>query len=180
MKWYTKSKRKNSKKFILINCARCGKEKELEYKDYVYAQKRNYKLYCNNHCSGKDHYQRIEPFSGWKLCQNKSEEEKHRRKPDTDMKALLKRAERRGSESNIDLNYLKELWSKQKGCCAYTGVELHHKINDPIRTASIDRIDSSKGYVKGNVQFVSVIANFAKNSYSDLLMKEWIGIIKKS
>ena len=38
--------------------------------------------------------------------------------------------------------------------------------------ASVDRIDNHKGYVPGNIQFVCMIANFAKNvfSESDLLM----------
>ena len=34
-------------------------------------------------------------------------------------------------------------------------------------TASLDRIDSEKGYVKENVRFVAVIANFSKNKFSD-------------
>lgn len=33
--------------------------------------------------------------------------------------------------------------------------------------ASLDRIDSSIGYVKGNIQFISLIAQFAKNDFSD-------------
>jgi hypothetical protein len=33
--------------------------------------------------------------------------------------------------------------------------------------ASLDRIDSSKGYVNGNIQFVSYMAQIAKNEFSD-------------
>jgi hypothetical protein len=36
------------------------------------------------------------------------------------------------------------------------------KMQSAINMASLDRIDSSKGYVKGNVQFVSAILNYAK------------------
>ena len=32
---------------------------------------------------------------------------------------------------------------------------------------SLDRIDSSKGYLKGNVRFVTVMANLAKGTFSD-------------
>ena len=32
---------------------------------------------------------------------------------------------------------------------------------------TLDRIDNDKGYVKGNVRFVSVIFNFARNNFSD-------------
>lgn len=38
----------------------------------------------------------------------------------------------------------------------------HHS----LKRASLDRIDSSKGYVKGNVEFVCLLINMAKNSYS--------------
>lgn len=34
------------------------------------------------------------------------------------------------------------------------------------KRASLDRIDSSKGYIKGNVQFVCHMANVAKNDYT--------------
>ena len=33
------------------------------------------------------------------------------------------------------------------------------------KTASLDRIDSCKGYVFGNVQFVSVMANYGKRDF---------------
>ena len=39
--------------------------------------------------------------------------------------------------------------------------------NDPIYTASLDRIDSNKGYIKGNVQFISTAINYMKNNMSN-------------
>lgn len=38
--------------------------------------------------------------------------------------------------------------------------------NNPIYTASLDRIDSSKGYEIGNVQFISTAINYMKNTMS--------------
>lgn len=60
---------------------------------------------------------------------------------------------------------------RQKGICPYTGwiLELPHhrnKIRNP-KIASLDRIDSSKGYVIENLQFVSMMANFAKNNFTE-------------
>jgi hypothetical protein len=84
-----------------------------------------------------------------------------------------KRVKSHGRECTITLQYLKELWEKQEGCCPYTGWELDnpratHDWNGyrlhPKR-ASLDRLDSSFGYVPGNVQFVSVIANYAKSIF---------------
>lgn len=43
--------------------------------------------------------------------------------------------------------------------CAITGDLLQD-----INKASLDRIDSSKGYVKGNVQWVTIQANIAKHT----------------
>lgn len=36
-----------------------------------------------------------------------------------------------------------------------------------IKRASLDRKDPARGYVPDNVQFVCLIANYAKNAFSD-------------
>lgn len=87
---------------------------------------------------------------------------------------------------NIDAEYLKELWAQQNGRCAYTNIPLIHKKEksleplDIINVASLDRIDSSKGYIKGNVQFVCIGANLAKNKASDAQMRQFIKTIKSN
>ena len=58
-------------------------------------------------------------------------------------------ARRRGLVFEIDAEYLWSVWEAQKGQCAYTGLPI--ELN---RDASLDRIDSSRGYVKGNVHWV--------------------------
>lgn len=68
-------------------------------------------------------------------------------------------------------DYLLELWETQKHRCPYTGDELilkHHRGRGEklVNQASIDRIDSSKGYIRGNIEFVSLMANYAKNSWT--------------
>ena len=45
--------------------------------------------------------------------------------------------------------------------------------------ASLDRKDSSKGYIEGNVQFVSCALNYAKNSSDDSSVVELISLIKQ-
>lgn len=85
-----------------------------------------------------------------------------------------KQKRRFSQEINVDVEYLEGLWEEQKGICPYTGWQLTLPKSSagwiggqPINGASLDRIDNKSGYVKGNVQFVAVMANFAKNRYSD-------------
>lgn len=53
----------------------------------------------------------------------------------------------------IDYDFLWALWESQKGICAIMGIPMVHKLNC-LDSISIDRIDSSKGYVPGNVHLV--------------------------
>jgi hypothetical protein len=87
-----------------------------------------------------------------------------------------RRAKASGRECSITLEYLKELWIQQSGRCVYTGWELDNPENTSLwdnnhklhpRTASLDRIDSDLGYIPGNVQFVCVMANFAKRDFQE-------------
>lgn len=82
---------------------------------------------------------------------------------------------------NIDEKYLKQLWERQKGICPYTGIKMilpetthkSHQIKS-LKRASLDRIDSSKGYLKDNVEFVCYAINSAKNNFKKEEMKSFI------
>lgn len=82
---------------------------------------------------------------------------------------------RKRKQGDLDLVFLKELWDFQEGKCPYTGWPLkqmeknYHKCQLPKTPdrASLDRVDSSKGYLKGNVRFISLMAQYAKNKFTD-------------
>lgn len=83
--------------------------------------------------------------------------------------AILGNAKKRASDKewdyNLDSDYLKELYTAQKGKCAISG-ELMTLFGGKNRTTSnvisLDRIDNSLGYVKGNVQLVTAKINFMR------------------
>ena len=65
-------------------------------------------------------------------------------------------AEIRNLQLLITKEYIWELFLKQERKCALSGIfiQFENSKNKQKRTASLDRIDSSKGYVEGNVQWV--------------------------
>lgn len=76
---------------------------------------------------------------------------------------------------DIDLVYLLQVYEQQDGRCALTGVEMTYlagkgRVNTNI---SIDRIDSSRGYIRGNVQLVCDIANRMKQDLPHEELKVW-------
>lgn len=70
-------------------------------------------------------------------------------------------AERRGIDFDLTLDYMDGLIRGQKHKCYYSGLPIDAKTRDCI-TASLDRIDSDKGYTKGNVHFVFKKINMMK------------------
>lgn len=70
-------------------------------------------------------------------------------------------ARKRGLEYNLTKEYIEALLKKQDYKCFYTEVELKNEMSIFIQP-SIDRIDSNKGYIQGNVVICTVIANTIK------------------
>lgn len=85
---------------------------------------------------------------------------------------LLKR------DFSISPEYIMTIFCNQNGKCALTGIDLilPNSENGTKCTASLDRIDSSKGYIEGNVQWVHKKVNIMKRDMSD---EEFIEICNK-
>jgi hypothetical protein len=139
------------------------------------------KNYCSLKCCGTDNHSHLNnyvkenvkyilPFT------------KGRRDQFTGLREHFRRVKKRHHEYNIDLNDLLEQWNNQNGICVYSGVKLVHpnENGNNINTASLDRIDSNLGYVKGNIQFISMSCNYAKNNMTHDEMLEFIELIYES
>jgi hypothetical protein len=160
---------------ITLTCDTCNKEFEKaknEYNRRVRLGKD--KFYCGMSCAKKapDSIERLvanrSNYPVWEL-NNPSKHDKYSK-----FRPFLKLCRQRKKDFDLTLEYLKELWESQNGICPFTGFELEARTYDGksdnplnIKSASLDRIDNSKGYVKGNVRFVSVMFNFARNKFSD-------------
>ena len=73
-------------------------------------------------------------------------------------------AETRGLDFTVSFNDLADLLIEQDFRCALSGECLDAM--EVSNNASLDRIDSSLGYVKGNVQWVTSEVNMMKQAYS--------------
>lgn len=78
--------------------------------------------------------------------------------------------------------HIKDLLSQQAGKCAITGLSLQlpPNIKDPDLAASPDRIDSSLGYVPGNIQMLCWFVNRWKSDDTDQNFRRLIDVLKSS
>jgi len=76
---------------------------------------------------------------------------------------------RRPKELSLTMEQAWELFLKQDRKCALSGTKLQFpkRSKDKSWTASLDRIDSSKGYILGNVQWVHKDINIMKNKFNN-------------
>ena len=90
---------------------------------------------------------------------------------------FTRNAKRREIEFKLTIGYLSKLFDKQNGKCAITQEPLRFgAITKDKRTASLDRINSEHGYIKGNVWWVHRDINKMK---SDIAYPRFIELCNK-
>lgn len=76
-------------------------------------------------------------------------------------------------EFSITPEYILDLFEKQGRKCAISGTNLDIRtVKSDGLILSLDRIDSNKGYIEGNVQWLHKDINMMKQSYSNEYFKE--------
>lgn len=84
------------------------------------------------------------------------------------LRIIRDNANARGIEFSVDQEFLQGLLDKQNSRCALSGVEIWlDRAYTGRKTASLDRIDSAKGYVPGNIQWVHKDVNKMKGNLSE-------------
>lgn len=99
---------------------------------------------------------------------------------------LIKRgAKSRNINFNINIEYIWDLYIQQNKKCAISGLDIkfaqsnrEHRVLKNT-TASLDRIDSSKGYIEGNVQWVYKEINRMKGQLKDIEFINYCSLIYK-
>ncbi len=94
--------------------------------------------------------------------------------------AIVRGAKRRDIPFSITIDYAWKLFEHQGGMCALSGVPINlssdlRKCNPDYSkfTASLDRIDSDKGYEYGNVQWVHKTINYIKRDLKEDEFSFW-------
>lgn len=88
--------------------------------------------------------------------------------PDAIWMKMLTQAKRRKIDVEVTKDEVCQILIHQDFKCALSGIPIHIATN-PLeyrqlkQTASLDRIDSSKGYIKNNLQWVHKTINLMKN-----------------
>ncbi len=158
----------DSKSLISVTCQSCGItfSKEKKEIDRWKRQGREH-FFCSGSCHLSDRNRRSPQVANLRPGSVKDDLAPFR--------WFLTRARQRVQKgmTDLDLPFLKLLWESQRGLCAISSLEMilpdgacGWNGRSP-RNASLDRIDHSMGYVKGNVRFVTFMANVARSNFSD-------------
>lgn len=109
-----------------------------------------------------------------KVCFNKKRKlvrQSYKKPRELWMKELLRTLKHRSIEDcNLTLEYLINLWNSQNGKCLYSMMDMREPVfygkGRAYNAASLDRIDSKRGYIVGNVVWCCWGCNTAKQDFS--------------
>lgn len=156
---------------IELICPKCDKPYLKDLSEYNRNKRLNRKSVCSLRCTDSINNIPLDKRSTYDISKHSD----NLRDEFTNFRYYLKNIKKSKKVVDVDLQDLKNQWEFQKGICPYTNISLipntHNtvKISDcefPFNYASVDRIDSSKGYVKDNIEFISIGVNYLKNEYS--------------
>lgn len=156
-------------------CRKCREIKVLNNDNFV---KRNTENGWRGECRicFNEHQRFKQEMSKHELVVSKKYRDKYRKeKP---LECLLRHArgnaKRRFKEFDLDLDTIYDLWNNQSGFCFYTGRRMRFEIGFPD-SVSLDRIDSSRGYLNDNIALCQKQVNIMKN---DATIEELITFCK--
>ena len=89
------------------------------------------------------------------------------------IKNIYTTAKKRGLACTVTAEYLSRLYQEQDARCVYTGIQF-----ESVDKASLDRIDSTVGYIPGNVQWVLREINQMKMDLSDNRFRELCSLVR--
>ena len=155
---------------VELVCPECEKKYLKDNREVNRNKRKGRQSYCSRSCAGKNSVNHLQAY--W-TTENGERLRGYSRKDEfSPYRYHLKNARNRGHECDLDLAYLMGLWEGQGGKCALSGIGMNlsestaKKNRSPIE-ASLDRVDSTKGYLKGNVQFVCYFINLGKSIFSN-------------
>lgn len=161
---------------IQLKCTHCGKEFLRENGEHNRNLRKGITTtFCSLACNY--HRKKVKPSCPKDKAYNISKHSSNRKDKYSPFRVHIKNAKlherQRKIERDFDLTleYLYKLWELQHGICPYTRWKMqllestYDKTKISPNRASLDRIDNSKGYIKGNVQFISYMAQCAKNQF---------------
>lgn len=140
---------KSRQKYLCV--CECGTQRKIRYHSLISGQSKSCGCYKFKTGSSAKTWKGCGEISGYFWCK------------------LLDSSKSKKRDFNITLEYIWKLFLKQNKRCALTNEPLvfGSKYQKISTTASLDRINSSKGYVKGNVQWVHKDINKMKTDFNE-------------
>jgi hypothetical protein len=147
--------------YWLCKC-KCGNTKPIPRQSLIKGRNITCGCHCNRYADGSSNWKGHGKISGhyWRTIQSC--------------------AKRRNIDVDITSEQIWELYLKQNGKCALTGIDIdfedkfHNRRN---RTASLDRRDSTKGYTLDNIQWVHKDINQMKMEFSEEKLLQYCKLI---
>lgn len=144
--------------FVICNCLKCGK-KNIKLRIDAIRANEDIACGCSRYKLNKENYH-------WKGYEEISL---------SFFNSIKKHARKRNIYFNIDIKEIWRLFLQQERRCSLSGVVLifSHRCKGTDGTASLDRIDSTKGYESGNIQWIHKDLNKMKMDINQEKLIEW-------
>lgn len=129
--------------------------------------------FCTCDCGTQQwvRFDNLKKAIGCRKCGSRQRSKHYQKDRESSIKQILSRFKRGAKTRNIEFSvtdqYLINLLREQNYTCALSGLPIQGSRREQgLQSASLDRIDSSKGYIEGNVQWVDKRVNMMKQSFS--------------